>query len=171
MFIFSALAPEIEALSLRAKVSHSWLDHEILLVTPDAAALRWEMNEWQRRLPFESLRGMAWELAGKMMQFSASSLVDRLTPFSSIPHAELEVVKERLDALHLRKFDVQEIEREYKSNLVALEAAVDSFASFINSEAPTEASVRRGWTQVRERAAALKVLFASGRIPDGIVLP
>ena len=93
--------------SRRAKVSHSWLDHEIALVSPDTAVHRWQAKEWGRlSTVFKSFYSTAVDLADGLMGFSSSTLVDKLSPFAVLGIEARAELKQKLDGLFLQQFDV-----------------------------------------------------------------
>lgn len=158
--------------SWRAKVSHSWLDHEIALVSPGTAVRRWQTKEWGRlSTVFNSFYATAVELGDGLMGFSSSMLVDKLSPFSILDSEARAALKQKLDELFLQQFDVPTLRADYLHRLSSLWQAVTAFREMVESESANPDSVRAGWVSVQQAGAELKQIFTDNRIPKGIVLP
>ena len=164
--------PQLPVLEQRAKINHSWLDHEIGMVDGDLAVARWSSGAWPEiGTRWQNLHQIAEEFADVMDQFSASSLVDQRIEFRTLSPVTAAALKRALDSLHARHMDVLAVRNEYLGRLAHLRAASQAFFAGLGDEGCTELAVRSSWQDVRVAGAAMKSLFSDGTIPAGVVLP
>jgi len=170
--MLTIVLPNVLVLAQRAKVSHSWLDHEIALVSPDSAVHRWRSKEWGRlSTVFKSFHTTAMDLADGLMGFSSSTLVDKLSPFVALGNDARAELKQKLDELFLQQFNAPALRADYLYRLSGLWRAVTTFREIVESELVNPDAVRAGWVSVQQAGAELKQMFSDNRIPKGIVLP
>lgn len=163
-----------QALSLRAKVSHTWLDHEVMMVPADQALLRWQRSGWlgvQHR--WRTLHRMALELAEHLDDFSAARLVDRLPALAALAPALRDEMTIQLQEMHRTRFNTPLVKAAYLTRLQALWDSSIHFFELANGphdSALADEFVAR-WHAVRANASSLRAMFASGEIPKGMLLP
>jgi hypothetical protein len=154
------------AMSLRAKVSHSWLDHEVLSVSSHDLASR-DSQRWQLIAGrWQTLHELALDFAEVLPQLSASSLVPRLFP--DLPDDEKEKLINRLNALQADSIAGKKA--LYLDRLGAFWQAAQAFLNQASIGTSGDALVPE-WEPVRSRAEALKQLFLDGTLPNGIEIP
>jgi len=164
--------PQSPVLEQRAKISHSWLDHEIAMVDADLAVARWTSRKWPDiGTRWQSLHRIAEDFADMLDQFSASGLVDRRMEFRTLAPATATALKQALDLLHSSHMDAAAVRKEYLGRLARLWTASRAFFARVGDQDCTEPAVRSSWQDVRVAGAAMKLLFSDGTIPAGIVLP
>lgn len=163
--------------SFRAKVSHSWLDHEIAMVDTETAQRRWLAGGWAEVAQrWTVLYALAQRFAGHFDDFSAATLVDTLAPLQNLSRDDRNALKASLQQLHEPLIDTAALRVEYVQRLDALWRAVELF--FALALAPARAgkdaqvaSLTFRWQAVQRAAALLKEMFTSHRIPMGVLLP
>ncbi|MDP1740944.1 hypothetical protein [Polaromonas sp.] len=161
-----------EVVSLRAKVSHSWLDHEISMIDTPVAVTRWRSGNWPTiACKWESMHDLALEFGEMLHRFSAAALVDTLPVFDAMELAAKGELRARLDALHQNFIDTPALRTEYLARLQTLWSCAVSFFSLAQQPGAGEAEIVSAWGQVRGAGAQMKALFTSGLIPSGVVLP
>lgn len=164
--------PQLPVLEQRAKVSHSWLDHEIAMVDSDLAVARWSSGTWSLiGMRWQNLHQIAEDFADMMEHFSASGLVDERIEFRTLAPATATALKRILDSLHSQHMDAAAVRKEYLDRLARLWTASQTFFARLDDQNCTEPAVRSSWQDVRDAGAAMKLLFSDGTIPAGIVLP
>lgn len=161
-----------EIVSLRAKVSHSWLDHEISMIDTPVAIARWRSGNWPTiARKWESLHVLAIEFGAMLHLFSAATLVDTLPAFRAMQPSAKSKLRTRLDALHQSFIDTPVLRTEYDASLHTLWSCATSFFSLAQQTSAGETEIVVAWGQVRSAGAQMKTLFTSGLIPRGVVLP
>ncbi|MFH7042215.1 hypothetical protein ABT392_07850 [Paucibacter sp. JuS9] len=157
---------------LRAQVSHTWVDHEILLVSTEEAVRRWQTGNWGR---------LGREFRGYRQR--AQALLERLEEFSGHldyegPQVEAELGVEactRLRHRALERWRVQAdhpaLRADYATRLQVLTQALDNFESAILEPTAPASTISAAWQNVRGAAAPFKELFASGRVPREVSTP
>lgn len=159
------------AASARGKVSHSWLDHEIGLVSDEIAVRRWRSREWNPiEARWKSLYAIARALGDQLSVFRASALVDVLPQFASLPEDCRAELRNRLDAAQ-PDLCGPKTRTEYMERLGALWDASLAFFLVVHEPQADEPAVAAAWKEVRARGERMKELFDGGGIPSGIVLP
>lgn len=171
-----------KAMSLRGKVSHSWLDHEIRGVpNDDLVVQRWRDGSWAGiRGRWASLYALAQALENEIHGFYASSLVSSEF-FPRLNETELGILKVSLDKAAGNPNDLIQRKATYSASLTALWQATETFfkatetpcSGALSSGVPTkeEKCVRDAWKGVKTAAERLKDLFDNGTIPNGVLLP
>jgi len=157
-------APPVQV--LRAQVSHTWLDHEILFVSADEAVRRWQDGDWGRlQRDFRGYRQRAQALLERLEEFSGYLDYDG-------PQAEAELgpeVRARFRERALERWRVQAdypaLRAAYVAQLEALTMALDGFESTVADLAARASNIASAWQAVRAAAAQFKELFTSGRVP------
>lgn len=174
MILLQSSAGCEKALSLRAKVSHTWLDHEVMMVPTELALLRWQRNGWigvQDR--WQALHRIALDLADHLDDFSAARLVVRLPALASLPATLRDAMTAQLDAMHRELMDTPAIRASYMARLQALWNDSLHFFEMANrayEDARADDFIAR-WQAVRDAASSLRAMFTSGEIPQGSLLP
>lgn len=172
MLVVGNIGYSIPVLSLRAKISHSWLDHEIAMVSEEVALQRWRAESWPPIAErWETLHGLALALGGALKDFGSSSLVDVLPSLQRLSTEEKEDLKASLDLLHTRLIDVPAVQLEFATRLDACWRAAQEFFLTVKNPEATEACVVVKWQAVKAGASELRSMFSSERLPNGIVLP
>jgi hypothetical protein len=105
------------------------------------------------------------------MEFSASSLVDRLSPFSDFSTDKKNTLKKALDQIFLRQFDIPSLRVKYLRLVDKLWCSVIAFRELVASNSANADDISAGWTAVQSAGAELKQMFVESHIPQGIVLP
>ena len=158
--------------SLRAKVSHSWLDHEISMVDAHVAVARCRAGTWPLIAgKWQAVHELALEFGERLGQFSSATLVDMLPAFQTMASADKRELKARLDALHSCKFDTPRLRVEYSALLQILWNRAESFFRLVEQPSASELELVTAWERVRDAGADLKTMFTSGQIPKGVVMP
>ena len=160
----------VPALSMRAKVSHSWLDHEIAMVSEELALARWKSLRWgivERR--WVALHDIARQLGESMYQFKTSYLVELLPAFQMLSAFDREDLRQRLDDLPEVRFD--NAEEKYVELLGILWDCSKSFFDIASDHNAEESKVVVRWRKIRTAAHDLKCMFELGEIPNGVILP
>ena len=158
-------------LGRRARLSHTFLDHEVLLIDDIEAIARQHNGDW----PDELLRlhkrlDDCQALTCELMMFSGSTLIDLLPPLQLLSEEERAALKIAVDA-HVKMWLVEsDAEAKATSAVRKLLHAVDRFKETVNRCDKLDESVTSDWGVVRQAAAMLKTLFIDGTIPRGIVL-
>lgn len=174
MIVFHSLSYSERLLSLRAKVSHTWLDHEIAMVDTSLALERWRGAAWKQMAQrWLALRDMASKFALHLSDYSAASLVDQLAPLQALTVAEKTELKVRLNQLHDSLMDTEAIRMLYEHKLANLwqnsehffELAIQPFDTKLEHE------LTQRWVAVQLAAADLKLMFTNGQLPAGVLLP
>ena len=89
--------------SFRAKVSHSWLDHEIAMVDTETAQRRWLAGGWAEVAQrWTVLYALAQRFAGHFDDFSAATLVDTLAPLQNLSRDDRNALKASLQQFRRR---------------------------------------------------------------------
>ena len=158
--------PGIRALSLRAKVSHSLIEHEVLQISEDDAVARVPATWVEIEKRWATLYELALEFGRVIPEISASALVDELKALTVLSGQTRGELKRRLDALN-GKANGQSL---YSDRLDKFWSAAKDFFDLLKQGAGAD-KIRIEWRRVRERADDLKALFRDGTIPDGIPLP
>jgi hypothetical protein len=172
MLVIDHPSVAIVVTSMRAKVSHSWLDHEIALVSSDTAAKRWRSSSWGRlNTTFKSFYSTAKSLGDGLMGFSPSVLVEQLAPLSGLAEPSRSLLKSRLDELFIRQSQIVTTKIEYQNALQSLWSAVSVFHDLVEAETSDEETIKLAWARVRFAGADLKTMFSEDKIPRGILLP
>lgn len=162
----------LTVLSLRAKVSHSWLDHEIRMIPVETAVRRWRDNEWESIAErWRTLRRIAQSLGSRLGEFRASVLIDSMPQFAGLSVQERSILRQRLDALQPQWVDVGALANEYSACLDALWSDAQVFFGAVARPGALEEGIAQAWRDVRHAGESFKSLFESGRVPGGIVLP
>ncbi len=163
---------DISVLSLRAKVSHSWLDHEVAMVPTSLAVNRWRAGQWAAiALRWKVLHKLALELADALADFGAATLVDRIDALAAIGTAGKCTLRERLVVQHASAIDVDAQRRRYLGHLHAFWESAMVFFGRTSDATATVDCISKGWEGVRTAGSDFKRLFEDGTIPEGIVLP
>lgn len=163
--------------SFRAKVSHSWLDHEIAMVDIETAQRRWLASGWAEVAQrWTVLYALALRFAGHFDDFSAATLVDTLALLQNLSSDDRNALKASLQQLHEPLIDTAALRVEYLQRLDALWQSVELFFALALAHADAGnaaqvASFISRWQAVQRGAALLKEMFTSHRIPMGVLLP
>ncbi len=164
--------PGVSTTALRAKVSHTWLDHEVAMVMDADVVNRRKAGQWNAiQLRWVTLPELALEFGRAFDEFSAASLVDALSPFQSMPLADRELLKSRLDAMHREVISPVELQEEYFDKLEFFWTTAQRFFAMAADSAAADTAVLLAWNEVRGAGAELKRMFSEHRIPDGVILP
>lgn len=172
MFVARLPLADISVLSLRAKVSHSWLDHEVAMVPTTLAIDRWRAGQWAViALRWKVMHQLALRLSDALADFGAATLVDRIDALEAIGTAGKCTLREQLVVQHANAIDIEAQRRRYLTHLHAFwQSAVVFFDRTSNTTAAVE-FISEGWEGVREAGSDFKYLFEDGTIPEGILLP
>lgn len=160
--------------SLRSKVSHTWLDHEIAMVDRDMARERWASHTWpaiaQR---WKVLMALARAFADAFDDYCAASLVERLDVLAVLSPQQRAIMKSRLGEMHSAFFNPVEVRVEYTKLVDRLCARAEEFfaLSSLARDASDFDEFDRRWQAVTDAGRDLKDLFTSGRLPSGVLLP
>ena len=167
-----SLAPNV--LRLRARVSHSWLDHEILAVPEATALARWRNGHWPEVLALwdSGELPLAREFELHFDEFCAAGMIDYLPAFAHWDGAKRATAKATLRALHPQAYNIEAMRAEYVRRLGLLAVTIEAFTAQVGDTDATELDVCRAWQALHGAAVSLKDLFgAGGMIPAGAVLP
>lgn len=174
MIVFHSLSYSERLLSLRAKVSHTWLDHEIAMVDTSLALDRWRSSAWgQMAKRWPALHGMAAEFALHLSDYSAAYLVDQLAPLQALTVAEKAELKVRLNQLHDSLMDTEAIRMLYEHKLANLWQNAEHFFGLAIQpfDAKLGPELTQRWAAVQLAADDLKQMFTNGQLPAGVLLP
>lgn len=161
-----------DATTLRDRVSHSWLDHLILGVSPNQSVKLYESNEWDSRINslypyyFEEARRFAKEI----MRLSPSAIVENLPLFQNNDDGIVKELKTRLDKNFIEQIQYAKTLKAYENELVNFERVIIKFSEFIRHENLEREQIKEEWRLVLRAAQSLKKVFDEN-IPRGILLP
>ena len=162
--------PPVEV--LRAQVSHTWLDHEILLLSAAEAVRRWRDGNWGRlRREFLAHRQRAAVLLERLEEYSGHLVFDSPEAAGEMPAGLRERLRERTLERWRAATAYPALRDAYAGALDDLCSALDRFESIVFAADATEEAVARAWLAVREHAGALKELFSSDRVPREVSRP
>ena len=161
---------------LRSRVSHTFLDHEILLVSTQDAVIRWNAGEWTCRgnrleLAFRSYELDALSLGDRILEFSPAALIDQLQSFSLASDESRSVLRRSLAAWYHARFEVGDIRARYLNTLQPLLNELDWFRATVNDAGSVAGDVERRWADVLSKARELKQFFDSEAMPKATLLP
>jgi len=158
-------------LGRRARLSHTFLDHEILLVDDIEAIARLHNGDWPDELiRLDKRLDDCQTLACELMLFSGSTLIDLLPPLQSLPEEQRAALRIAVDA-HFKTWLLEsDAEAMATSAVRKLRHAIEKFKITVNLGDRSDESVTSDWGVVRHAAARLKALFIDGTIPRGIVV-
>lgn len=163
---------DLAVLSLRAKICHSWLDHEIAMTSDQLVLDRWRAGAWPavyRR--WVTLQTLAMSLADQFGDFGASHLIDKLPVFQQWSAAERESLKHSIRQSDAYEAGVTALRDEYLAKLLTLVEASEQFFSCARGQDGSPDTMLRAWLPVRTCGRELRDMFTTERIPVGIVLP
>lgn len=161
---------------LRSRVSHSFLDHEILLVSARDSVIRWSTGEWTcegNRLEsvFRSYERDALILGDKILEFSPAALIDQLPSFSSVSDELRSVLRRNLAEWYHAHFETVEIRIRYLNSLQPLINELDRFRATVNDAGSVAGDIEGRWADVLSKARVLKQFFDSEAMPKATLLP
>ena len=162
----------VRILGRRARLSHTFLDHDVLFVDDEEALARHRNGEWQGMLP-RLRKGLTdcGALCCDLMQFSAATLIDLLPPLASLPDALQDELKRAIDAKVGEWLEASAAKVKVHVTHQQFALALEVFESTAADPAASGERLIADWRAVRNTAVALKALFADGTIPRGIVVP
>jgi hypothetical protein len=165
-------------LQLRGKISHSWLDHEVELVSDAVVMRRLFEKTWAPTIArWDTLYKIAIQFGEQFDQLTAAYLVDTLQPFDELPSSLRASLKQVIEIECAKQLDVAKIKEEYFAALGGFWGAWVTFKEAIanqlqvDSLCSSEPQLLALWHEVKCEAAKLKLLFSSKRIPSEIVMP
>jgi hypothetical protein len=162
----------VPVLSLRAKISHSWLDHEVAMVPVELAVNRWQAGQWVHiAVRWGALYELALKLSDALPEFGAATLVDTIDAFGALGTPERHMLKERLAKLHAQLVDIEARQADYLRCLNSFWQAATKFFERTVDPMATGSDVSALWAVVRSTGSEFKCLFQDGTLPDGIILP
>ncbi len=156
---------------LRARISHEWLEN--MLLPEDARTMLARLNAGKAGMflrAFETYEREALDLAGRLHEFSSSTLVPLLPPLDDLDEAQRRRMCARLDEIYAAQVDVEGLGARYRQALALLSAALATFRVLLSkAQRPTAEAVQTAWAGVLHQALEFRAVVDD--VPKGVVLP
>lgn len=162
-----------EAVLLRGRLKHSWLENQVCNKTVDDVVFLWQRGKWRALEEEFAFRAQeTLRLADEMVTgFSPAQLVETLAPLYALPPQTRENLKQAVHDAYLECSGAESLALDLRKAVMSMEDELKRFMAVWHTP-PTpenEPELRAGWHSLREKADGLLAVFS--QLPTGIVLP